>query len=159
MRSIGLFDGWLRGAVVSFKYHGEWARAEHLGALVATAASDLTPADAVIPVPLHSSRLRQRGFNQSMLVARNMAAQLGLPVEEALVRTRRTEVQAQLGARARQGNVSGAFSLAPNVIAADRSYILVDDVVTTGSTLAACTEALLHAGAARVDVATVAREL
>ena len=159
VRSVGPFEGWLRGTIVHFKYHGEWARADQLGALVAAVAADLGSVDALIPVPLHTARLRQRGFNQSLLVASHAGVCLNTPVEQTLIRIRRTAAQVQLGAQARQSNVSGAFSLAPRHEINGRSFILIDDVITTGSTLAACAEVLLRAGATNVSVATVAREL
>ena len=84
MRSVGPFDGWLRGAVVQFKYHGEWARAAHLGEHLAAAVAHLQQVDALVPVPLHPARLRQRGFNQSLLLAERAGDLLGLEVKEAL---------------------------------------------------------------------------
>ena len=97
VRSVGPFDGWLRGAVVQFKYHGEWARTAHLGALLADSVAHLQQVDMLVPVPLHQTRLRQRGFNQSQLLARFAGDVLGLRVTEAaLVRTRRTDAQVLL---------------------------------------------------------------
>jgi competence protein ComFC len=159
VRSVGPFDGWLRGAVVQFKYHGEWARAAQLGEHLAAAVAHLQQVDALIPVPLHSARLRQRGFNQSLLLAERAGDLLGLEVKEALVRTRRTDAQVHLGAEQRVANVAGAFAAKPGIPMVGRSFILIDDVITTGSTLSACAEALISAGATSVKAASLAREM
>jgi ComF family protein len=159
VRSVGPFDGWLRGAVVQFKYHGEWARAAHLGSLLASAVEQLQPIDALIPVPLHPTRLRQRGFNQSLLLARRVGDVLGADVVDLLSRTRRTEAQVNLGAEQRMANVAGAFAVRPNTSVADLSVVLIDDVVTTGSTLSACAKELIGAGAKSVKAVSLAREM
>jgi ComF family protein len=159
VRSVGPFDGWLRGAVVQFKYHGEWARTAHLGALLAESVALLQPVDVLIPVPLHSARIRERGFNQSLLLAQYAGKVLGVEVKEALFRTRRTEAQVGLGAEQRKANVAGAFAVQPNIAVAGLSVALVDDVITTGSTLSACAEALIAAGAASIKAVSLAREI
>jgi competence protein ComFC len=159
VRSVGPFDGWLRGAVVQFKYHGEWARAAHLGEPLAAAVAHMQRVDALIPVPLHSSRLRQRGFNQSLLLAQQAGGLLGVEVKEALVRTRQTDAQINLGAEQRIANVAGAFAVQPHIRLADLSIVLIDDVITTGSTLSACAEALINAGVSSVKAASLAREM
>jgi len=159
VRSVGPFDGWLRGAVVQFKYHGEWARTPHLGALLASTVAQLPGVDVLIPVPLHPTRLRQRGFNQSLLLARHAGDVLTLDVEEALVRTRRTQAQVSLAAQQRTANVAGAFAVKPNIAVAGLSIALIDDVVTTGSTLSACAEVLIAAGAASIKAASLARDM
>jgi competence protein ComFC len=159
VRSVGPFDGWLRGAVVQFKYHGEWARAAHLGGPLAAAIAHVEAVDALVPVPLHTSRLRQRGFNQSLLLAEQAGDLLSIDVKEALLRTRRTDAQVTLGADRRVDNVAGAFSLDPHVSVAGLAIVLIDDVVTTGSTLSACAEALISAGASSVKAASLAREM
>jgi ComF family protein len=159
VRSVGPFDGWLRGAVVQFKYHGEWARAAHLGEPLAAAVADMRLADALVPVPLHAARLRHRGFNQSLLLAQHAGASLEMEVKEALIRTRRTDAQVNLGSEQRAINVTGAFAVKPNFPVAGLSIILIDDVITTGSTLSACAEVLITDGATSVRAASLAREL
>jgi ComF family protein len=159
VRSVGPYDGWLRGAVIQFKYHGEWGRAEHLGRALARLLHDMMDIDALVPVPLHPSRLRQRGFNQSLLLAQHAGHGVGVAVDDLLTRTRYTTPQVSQGAEMRAINVAGAFSLGPHHEVAGRSLVLVDDVITTGSTLSACAETLLKAGARVVAAATVAREL
>jgi competence protein ComFC len=158
VRSVGPYSGWLRRAIIDFKYHGEWARAKPLGEWLAGVAADL-PGDTLVPVPLHPSRLRQRGFNQSLLLAERAAVPMSAPVLDALARLRRTQAQAQLPAAQRAANVRGAFALKPGTHIEGKSVILVDDVMTTGATLTSCASALLEGGASAVMVATLAREL
>lgn len=116
-------------------------------------AEVLSGADLVVAVPLHRSRERARGFNQ----ARELGRHLGLPVVEALVRTRRTPPQAELSAARRHANVRGAFEYRQGIDVKDRTIVLVDDVSTTGATLSACARPLLDAGAAEVRALTAAR--
>ncbi len=159
MRSAGPYEGWFRGAVVQCKYHGEWGRAEHLAEMLAKVADDLRPFDALVPVPLHPSRFRQRGFNQAQLLAQHAAKVLAVLIDDVLMRTRRTDPQVHLGATQRFINVQGAIQVKPGSLVSGRSLVLVDDVVTTGSTLAACATALVEAGACCVKAATVTREM
>lgn len=159
VRSVGAYGGWLRGAVVQVKYHGEWARTGHLAPLLARAAADILPVDLLAPVPLHPARQRQRGFNQTEKLAEALAAETGLPVKRLLERTRRTAPQVTLNAAGRQANVRGAFGMATGATVAGQTVLLVDDVITTGSTLGACADVLVAAGAKSVRVVTVAREL
>jgi ComF family protein len=159
VRSVGPFDGWLWGAIVQYKYHGEWARTAQLGAHLASTVAQLQGLDALIPVPLHPTRLRQRGFNQSLLLAQQAAELLNVDVMDALIRTRRTDAQVNLGAKQRMANVAGAFAAQPNIAVAGLSVVLIDDVITTGSTLSACAGALTAAGAASVKAVSLAREM
>jgi ComF family protein len=113
--------------------------------------------DRVLPVPLHRSRVRERGYNQSLLIARGVGEALGRPVEAgALARTRATRTQTELSGKERVQNVSGAFAVRRPERVAGLRLLLVDDVFTTGATLDACAGALLDAGAAEVFVAAVA---
>ena len=113
----------------------------------------LAGADAVVPVPLHASRERPRGFNQ----ARELARHLGPPILDALVRVRRTSAQADLPKTKRDANVRGAFAMKPGTNVKGLVLVLVDDVSTTGATLNACAEPLLAAGASEVRALTAAR--
>ena len=112
----------------------------------------------IIPVPLHRSRLRQRGFNQAVLIGRILARQLSLPMQlDVLARIRPTEPQIELSAEKRRINVKGAFSvIRPDCIAGKR-VLLLDDVMTTGSTLDECAKELKKAGADMVIAVTTAR--
>lgn len=106
--------------------------------------------DFLVPVPLAPARIRERGYNQSELLARLVAARWGVPVREALVRNRATETQTRLTPGDRLRNVSGAFAtLLSSEELAGRHVVLVDDVVTTAATLNACATAL-HEGGARI---------
>lgn len=115
------------------------------------------PLDAVAPVPLHSARQRERGFNQAELLAELLAARAGLPLLRCLERTRYTTTQTRLNRGARMENLRNAFRVRHTSLVTARHLLLVDDVFTTGSTVEECARVLLLAGAASVRVATVAR--
>lgn len=120
----------------------------------------LDTAEVIVPVPLHYTRLVMRGFNQSGWLAQAVAKASGTPVlVDALVRTRPTPSQAGLARRARRRNVTGAFRVRKGREGriAGAHVLLVDDVLTTGATLSACTRALKRAGARQVDVLVLAR--
>ncbi|HEX5473663.1 MAG TPA: ComF family protein [Vicinamibacterales bacterium] len=153
-RAIGAYEGSLRAIVHAFKYDPRPTLAGPLAARLARAGRDvLAEADFVVPVPLHPTRERTRGFNQ----ARELARRLGVPMLDALRRTRRTRLQADLPASRRHANVRGAFALAPRATVAGRILVVVDDVSTTGATIAACARPLLAAGAREVRGLTAAR--
>lgn len=117
------------------------------------------PADVLIPVPLGKKRLKERGYNQVALVARPLAHQLGLRyAQDALRKSRETRSQVGLTISQRSENVREAYQAEAKVVK-DRSVLIMDDVATTGSTIAACTTALLSAGAQEVYVLTIARAL
>jgi ComF family protein len=114
----------------------------------------------VTPVPLHVKRLRQRGFNQSALLAKMLGRRLGLPVRfDALIRKHWTEPQTRLNRRERLENVQDAFDAPHPALVEGRSIILVDDVFTTGTTISECARVLKSAGASSVHALTVARAL
>ena len=114
--------------------------------------------DVVLAVPLHPRRLRERGYNQSALLAESLARRLGRRFDRrSLVRTRDTEHQARLSGEARRNNLKGSFAVPDAQFVRGRTILLVDDVMTTGATLSHCARALLDAGAARVWCATVGR--
>ena len=147
----------LRDAIHQFKYRNNsnlaWALGRHLAN--AWRLSGLT-ADAIVPVPLHPRRLAERGYNQSLLLARVLADELGLPLEDqALVRQRATLPQVDLGAEQRFANVSGAFAGRGHF--AGQRLALADDICTTGATLEECAAALRAIGALEVWAVTLAR--
>jgi ComF family protein len=154
-RAIGSYDGALRAIVHAFKYDGRRSLAAKLGALMQARGADvLCGADAAVPVPLHASRRRERGFDQ----ATDLARHVGLPVVHALRRVRPTAVQASLPAARRHGNVRGAFAArSAAATVRGRIVVLVDDVSTTGATLEACARALGDAGTREVRALTAAR--
>jgi ComF family protein len=155
------FRGVTRDALHAIKYSGEQRLADPLGAAVARRWRAVgVGAELVVNVPVHADRERQRGYDQAALVARRAARDLGLPFRPALRRARATIAQFDLDRRDRARNVKGAFVVDPHHAAAvrDRWVLLVDDVVTTGATLAACATALHDAGALGVSAIAVARE-
>lgn len=153
-RAVGPYEGSLRAIVHALKYGARSTLARPLAARLRASGEDvLAGADMVVPVPLHRSRRRQRGFNQAAELARH----LGVPMEEALRRTRPTPSQADLPASRRHANVRGAFTLAPDAPVSGSIVVLVDDVSTTGATLDACAGVLLTAGARDVRALIVAR--
>lgn len=159
LRSVGPYAGWLRDAILLFKYHDEWARVEHLAPALSETLVDFGLFDALVAVPLHPKRLRERGYNQSEILANAIGRQLCRPCLRAVERTRATPQQARLGAAERQANVAGAFVCRQDVSVEGLSVVLVDDVITTGSTLGECASVLRRAGAREVRALTVAREL
>ena len=149
--AYGYFYGGPAGGLVrNLKYRGVSRLAEPMGRQMVRALEGLQPAhiDCVTPVPMHVRRVRKRGVNQALLLAREVADGLQLPLEEALVRTRNTLQQARLDEAKRMHNLDGAFAVAGNV--AGKRVLLVDDVCTTGATANACAEALLKEGASAV---------
>jgi ComF family protein len=157
----GRYAGVLREIIHAMKYEGRRSLAQPLAALLRDRHhATLAGAASVVPVPLFPSRRLRRGFNQ----AADLAALLGLPVVHALWRVRPTATQTGLTAAQRRRNVRGAFVLSPLVrrrirarYITGRIVVLVDDVMTTGATAAACMEVLSAAGAREVRVVTVAR--
>jgi ComF family protein len=157
------FVGAVRAALHALKYGGERRLAGPLGSALATRWQHAgTIGDTVVPVPVHAGRLRERGYDQAVLLARVAAQHLELPFAPILERHRATERQFDLDRRSRAGNVAGAFRLVPGASTQapleGRWIILIDDVVTTGNTLVACANALLQGGALGVSALTVARE-
>jgi ComF family protein len=162
-------------AIVRMKHGGRRDLARRLGRLLVPALADVSvraelgPADLVVPVPLHVTRLRARGFNQAVELARWMLVGLrrrpalgaagGLPrLERSLLhRTRATRELGHAGPAARLAEVAGAFAVGDTERVRGRRVLLVDDVMTTGATASECAEALLRAGAAEVHVLALAR--
>ena len=132
---------------------------KRLAGLLSRALPDegLPPLDVVVPMPLHWRRRWKRGFNQSEILARAVAKKRRLPLIDAVLRVRATAVQAGLSNSNRRKNVAGAFRVPRNSKIAGKNVLLIDDVMTTGSTAAACAAALKHAGARSVTLLTLAR--
>ena len=175
-RSYGLYRGILRAAILQLKFHGYERMGGRLGALLAllwrgledAVVVESEEAPLIVPVPLHRSRRRERGFNQAELLARGLAGALtdrASPAGRAtprlesrgLYRNRATAPQTGLSLSVRQGNVRGAFVVDSPERFRERAVILVDDVMTTGATASACAAALKRAGARQVVVLTLAR--
>lgn len=164
IRSAVAHSGIARDCIHSLKFGGELHRVPPLIPLLAVAAEHGLPAlpfpDFILPVPLHIKRLRQRGFNQSALLARSLGRRIHLPVRfDVLTRKVWTEPQTRLSREDRLINVKGAFSVPRPAAVTEKAILLVDDVFTTGSTLAECAKVLKKAGAAEVYAVTVSRAL
>ncbi len=160
-RSAVAYEGPVPDLIHALKYGDRTDLAPMLGAWMARAAHELAvDADLLVPVPLHWGRLAHRRFNQAALLAHEVGRLTGLPVAtRLLLRTRRTPQQVGLNRSERARNMRGAFVVpdGKKTALAGHRLILVDDVLTTGATLEAATHALLGAGAATVDVLTLAR--
>jgi ComF family protein len=160
-RAVAAFDDIARNLVHALKYRDRLELAAWMAGWMARAGSELAAvADVVVPVPLHRWRLWWRRYNQSALLAGNVAGRVGKPLyANALTRIRATPQQVGLSANERDRNVRGAFRVPAERKAeiAGRRVLLVDDVYTTGATARAATRALLRAGASAVDVLVFAR--
>lgn len=145
-----------------FKFHQDLAAGRLLSQLMAEACAPLPRPDALIPIPLHRARLRHRGYDQALELARPLACALSLPLlDDALLRVRATTPQSELDAVARHRNLRDAFAVRSRegvpAHALPNHVVLVDDVMTTGATLHAAAKALLRAGVQRVDAWVCAR--
>lgn len=158
---VAPYNALLRRAIHALKYGGEQRLARPLGQLVAARWRRAgRGGELLVPVPIHRDRRRERGYDQAELVARVVAKELGLPVVAALRRRRATARQFALDRTERRANVAHAFEVPATArpAVADRWVVLVDDVVTTGATLASCAHALRAAGARAVSAVAVAHE-
>ena len=162
LRAFGHYEGSLRACIHALKYDGVTRLAQPLGHLLArTYYMHRLHADLLIPVPLHSERQRQRGYNHASLLAAACAREIDIPVREDIVmRQRATTAQVGLGPQERRQNVAGAFrcpSAFPSQPLAGRRVLLVDDVCTTGATIEACAAPLFAAGARSIWGLVLAR--
>ena len=158
-----LYVGPCRELILALKYRARLSLVPFLAGRMAEAAAirraGAEPADWVVPVPLHAARLRERGFNQAERLARGISGRLRLPCrDDLLVRCRPTRPQADLTKAERIRNVRGAFDLSPDPDLRGKRILLVDDVMTTGSTVSACAALLKSAGAEKVFALTAARD-
>jgi len=159
-RSIFPYAGPVGSLIVSYKFQGDFYLGPRvLGKAIAKGwlPGEIEDAEAVVPVPLHPRRQRERGYNQALLLARVVARSMGRPLEaRALRRERYTAQQTRLAARKRWDNVRGAFRAGRGDLAG-RCLLLIDDVMTTGATASECARVLKKAGAGKVLVLTLAR--
>ncbi|NDV25291.1 ComF family protein [Desulfovibrio sp. JC010] len=158
----GLHEGLLREMILSWKFNNQYGFnapfQQFIGNLCETIPDTNRP-QLIIPVPLHPSRLRERGFNQSLILAQGASTAFMTKLsDKALLRRRKTIPQTRLSGADRRKNLHSAFIADPALVA-DNNILLVDDVYTTGSTVDECARTLLEAGAARVEVMTLSRAL
>lgn len=161
IRAAYLYRGPAVSVVHALKYRGRFRAGAEAGAWLAAAlarSSEIAGAQALVPVPLHPSRLRERGYNQALLLARGLSAASGIPVLDILERRRRTRTQWKLGRAARRANLAGALAVREPEAAAGLRLLLIDDVATTGASLEECARVLKEAGATWTAGLVLARE-
>lgn len=150
--------------ITRFKHQARWPLGHLLGRLLGQHLrhrldnAELSRPDCLLPVPMARKRLRERGYNQALMLARWLSEELGIGVDEhLLLRPQETVAQQALDAKTRRRNLLGAFDLAPGALVQGRHFALVDDVLTTGATAHSLARLLLSAGARQVDVYCLAR--
>ncbi len=159
-RSFGYYTAELSKLIQEFKFHGRRNLVDLLAPLLAGTFFDhWVPEDfdLIVAVPLHQKRKRQRGYNQSELLARSLSRRIAIPCQQALMRIRSTLPQVGLTDSQRQENVRNAFRCHNPESISQRRILLIDDVMTTGATVASAAQALIDGGALRISVLTVAR--
>lgn len=166
-RSIFAYEDPVKNAIHGLKYSERFDLVRYFGSELSSEAQKIGEFDVIMPVPLHPARLRERGFNQSALLARRLGKILQKPCDvDSLKRTKNIVPQVGLERKARLANIKGAFEilpkaqrLKPNAKSEGKSVLLIDDVVTTGATANECARVLLKAGAETVSVLSIARAL
>ena len=160
-RAVGYYGGTLQEAIHRWKYERKAHLTTLLGQWMAEGLErywDSSRFDLLIPVPLHVQRLRERGFNQSFLLVKEISRRTGIPYGKRILRkSRPTSPQVNLSGPEREKEVRGAFFVGEGGKVKEKSILLVDDVYTTGATASECSRMLLAAGAERVDVLSLAR--
>ncbi|MFC1590685.1 ComF family protein [Candidatus Omnitrophota bacterium] len=160
-RSPFLYEGVIKECIHLMKYGKKVCLAKLLSRLMARFLKENAElreaADLIVPVPLFARKLRERGFNQSKVLARGICAELHIPASDALVKSRPTRPQSDLSKEGRMGNIKGAFRVRGRNSVRGKVILIVDDVLTTGATLNECASVLAASGAARINVITLAR--
>ena len=156
IRYFGIYEGPLKESIHLLKFQGVKRLSIPLAGLIYSLLTDKY--DAIIPVPLHTSKLREREFNQTALLGHHLSKALSSPLlMNALCKNHETKLQTDVSGKERRDNLSGAFSASKEISGA--SILLVDDVITTGATVAECSKVLKKAGALKIDVAALARSM
>ena len=158
--SACLYDGALKELIHSFKYKGKTALAGIFSRLMIDYIKEnleIAAVDLITVVPLHKKRLREREFNQSLLLAGPISKKFAIPLINTLEKARLTRYQNELLKSERLKNLLGAFSVSPKVDIKAKNILLIDDIMTTGSTLGECAKTLLNGGAKSVKCFTLAR--
>ncbi|MBU0574595.1 MAG: ComF family protein [Candidatus Margulisbacteria bacterium] len=161
VHSVAEYEGALKRAIWRFKFDRKKELADPLGYLLAKYANrhlSLKNMHMIVPVPLHEKRLRQRGYNQSELLCRQLTKYYNIPtVHRSLYRVRDTMPQFELNKRERFSNIRGAFAVNGKEPVKGKNILLVDDIYTTGMTVSECTSMLKRSGASSVHVLTLSR--
>ncbi|MBM7615364.1 ComF family protein [Alkaliphilus hydrothermalis] len=157
--SVVEYQGQIRKLIYRLKYKQETYLARELGKMMGDFIErEGLAADFIVPVPLHKSREKERGFNQATLLAKYVSESIGIPYKDrCLVRNKKTSVMHQLSKSQRRQNVLGAFSVERPAELIGQDIILLDDIFTTGATIEACIRTLLEAGVASIKVVAFAR--
>ncbi|WP_447970709.1 double zinc ribbon domain-containing protein [Nitrospira sp. M1] len=150
----------LKEAIGLFKYHGKISLANPIAYLITNTLKTIPPIDLIMPVPMHGTRLREREYNQSLLLAHRLSAHFDIPLNYmALIRTRATIPQTALSRHDRLKNLRRSFAVISPRSIKEKTILLVDDVFTTGTTVNECAKTLRKAGSGNVYVVTLARIL
>ncbi len=162
-RALAAFEGSLQQAVHRWKYEGKTHLTPFFAEWIAEGLNRYWKSDSLdllIPVPLHPSRLRERGFNQALLLVKDLSRRTGIPYRKKILQKKKPTIpQVNLGGAEREKGVRGTFHVADKEELLGTSVLLVDDVYTTGATVNECAKALLGGGAERVDVLTLAHAI
>ncbi len=160
-RAVLRYDAFSRALVLALKYHDQHHLSPHYAGWMAQAGGELLQeSDIIVPVPLHRWRFLRRRYNQAALLAQALSVISGIPcIPDALIRVRATAAQTGLTRKERLNNLKGAFAINVDHVLTDKRVLLVDDVMTTGTTLAQCAQILLSAGVSDVQVLTLARRV
>jgi ComF family protein len=159
-RSLGAYEGSLQEAIHHWKYEGKTNLTPFFSEWMAEGLKRYWKPDSfdfLIPVPLHTQRLRERGFNQALLLVKELSRQSGIPYRKTILQKKKPTVpQVNLSGSEREKGLRGAFHVVGMEELEDKWVLLVDDVYTTGATVNECSKVLLRGGAKRVDVLTLA---
>ena len=162
-RAVASYETLILDAIHQFKYGRNISAGAALASFMAEFCFpdfDFTDYSLIIPVPLHIRRLRERGFNQSLILAKSIEKKYQIPVNFSLLKRRKfTLTQTGLNKKERKNNIKGAFAVTDNAKTEGKNIILIDDVYTTGATINQCAKTLIKAGASKVAVLTLARVL
>jgi len=162
-RALGAFDGSLQAAIHRWKYEGKTHLTPFFAEWMTEGLNrywDLNSVDLLIPVPLHPQRLRERGFNQALLLAKELSRRTEIPYFKTILKKRKSTLpQVNLSGVEREKGLRGVFHVIEREELLGKSVLLVDDVYTTGATVNECSKALVRGGAGRVDVFTLAHAI
>ena len=162
-RALAAFEGSLQVAIHRWKYEGKTHLTPFFSEWMAEGLSrywEPNSLDLLIPVPLHPQRLRERGFNQALLLTEELSRRTGIPYLKAILKKKKpTLPQVNLGGAEREKGLRGAFHVAKKEELLGKSVLLVDDVYTTGATVNECSKVLVNGGAEKVNVLTLAHAL